>query len=56
MTESGLNKLIEPEDEADTCVLCGNTYRIDLLKESDNWNDFGYRYCPFCGDMTDQYA
>ena len=38
------------------CEHCGNVYRIDLVKESDDWNDFGYSYCPFCGDMTDDYA
>ena len=56
MTDSGLNRLINQDDEADICSLCENTYRVDLVKESEDWNDFGYRFCPFCGDMTDLYA
>lgn len=56
MAERQLFKLLDSYDETETCPLCGNTYRVELVKESDNWNDFGYRYCPFCGDMTDLYA
>jgi len=56
MTDSKLHKLLDSYDQAETCSVCGNTYKVDLLKESDDWNDFGYRHCPFCGDMTDLYA
>ena len=44
------------EDDAEICENCGNVYQIILLKEGDDYNDFGYRHCPFCGMMTDEYA
>jgi len=55
MADSELNRLLDSYNGPDTCSVCGNIYRVDLLKESDDWNDFGYRFCPFCGDMTDLY-
>lgn len=42
-------------EDAETCRSCENTYAVVLIKESDDWNDFGYRHCPFCGNMTDQH-
>ena len=44
------------EDDAVICENCGTVYQIILLKEGDDYNDFGYRHCPFCGMMTDEYA
>ena len=44
------------DQEVETCPNCGNIYRIELLKEGEDWNDFGYRHCPFCGLVTDEYA
>lgn len=38
------------------CQHCGNTYRIEWLKAGDDYNDFGFRHCPFCGLLTDEYA
>ena len=43
------------EMEGNICENCGNVYRIDLLKEGDDYNDFGQRYCPFCGVMTREW-
>jgi len=37
------------EADAVICENCGNVYRIERLKEGDDYNDFGQRYCPFCG-------
>ena len=31
------------------CEICGNAFEIELVKEGDDCNDLGYRYCPFCG-------
>ncbi|MBW2173227.1 MAG: hypothetical protein JRF64_01005 [Deltaproteobacteria bacterium] len=42
--------------ELETCEHCGNVYRLIWLKEGDQYNDFGYRHCPFCGLLTDEYA
>ena len=44
------------EEGAEVCSSCGNIYRIELLKENENWNDFVYRHCPFCGLFIDLYA
>ncbi|MFC1895867.1 hypothetical protein ACFL0Q_04295 [Thermodesulfobacteriota bacterium] len=38
------------------CMQCGNLYRLDWLSEGEDFNDFGHRYCPFCGVLADEYA
>ena len=55
MDQKEIEKMMQ-DDEAEICENCGNVYRVELLKEGDDWNDFGYRHCPFCGEMTDDYA
>ena len=55
MAEEMMNQEMQ-EEEAEVCSSCGNIYRIELLKEGEDWNDFGYRHCPFCGLVTDEYA
>jgi DNA-directed RNA polymerase subunit M/transcription elongation factor TFIIS len=40
---------LDEDDGCEICKKCGNAFRVDLLKEGENWNDFGFRYCPFCG-------
>ena len=44
------------EDSVEVCQSCGNVYKVVWLKEGDDWNDFGYRHCPYCGLLTDEYA
>ena len=44
-----------PPDDAVICEDCGNVYKIEWLKEGTDYNDFGQRYCPFCGLMTDRW-
>ena len=56
MEDSGLSQLFDSDDETEICPQCGNIYRVILLKEGDDWNDFGYRHCPFCGLLIDEYA
>ena len=55
MAEEIMNQAMQ-EEEAEVCSSCGNIYRIELLKTGEDWNDFGYRYCPFCGLLIDLYA
>ena len=55
MAEEIMNQEMQ-EEEAEVCSSCGNIYRIELLKEGEDWNDFGYRHCPFCGLFIDLYA
>lgn len=55
MNQEEIEKIIE-NDETEMCENCGNAFKVELVKEGENWNDFGYRHCPFCGEMTDEYA
>ena len=34
-----------------TCPNCDNAYHLSLIDQGRDWNDFGQRYCPFCGCM-----
>lgn len=43
------------ETDAVICENCGNIFRIEWLKEGDDYNDFGQRYCPFCGLLTNEW-
>ena len=44
------------QEEAENCKNCGNVFRVELLKESSDYNDFGFRFCPFCGTVSDELA
>ena len=48
MQETNMTQAMDHE-EAVVCNNCGSVYRCDLFKMGDDWNDFGVRYCPFCG-------
>ena len=43
-------------ENVEKCENCGNVYRLIWLKEGDDYNDFGFRHCPFCGLLTDELA
>ncbi len=57
-SEKAAGKVLKTQekDAKERCPDCGNIYRIELLKEGEDWNDFGYRHCPFCGLFIDLYA
>ena len=55
MKEVNINQTMT-DQEVETCSSCGNVYKVELLKQGDDYNDFGYRHCPFCGLVTDEYA
>lgn len=42
------------QDNVDVCQNCGNIYTLIWLKHGDDYNDFGFRHCPFCGLLTDE--
>ena len=44
------------DETAIICKNCGNIYRNIWLKVGDDWNDFGVRYCIFCGTQTEEFA
>jgi hypothetical protein len=37
-----------------TCQRCSNMYLLVWLRQSRDYNDFGLRYCPFCGLLTEE--
>jgi hypothetical protein len=39
-----------------TCTNCKTVYRVELVQEGSEFNDFGFRYCPLCGTLTDEWA
>ena len=36
------------------CQKCKNQYILIWLKQSEDYNDFGLRHCPYCGLLTDE--
>ena len=42
----------EPGTMVDVCQRCKNHFVIIWLKQGEDFNDFGDRYCPFCGLNT----
>jgi len=44
------------KEEVQVCDHCGNIYKVVHFKNGDDWNDFGFRHCPFCGGLTEEYA
>lgn len=56
MPANGMMKESWPADNAVICDNCGNVFRIEWLKEGEDYNDFGQRYCPFCGLLTDEWS
>lgn len=53
---SGVTIVNADEQEATTCKNCRNTFIVELVRESPDFNDFGFRYCPFCGTIIDEWA
>ena len=41
-------------DKIQECQRCRNTYILIWLEEGDNYKDFAFRHCPFCGLRTDE--
>jgi hypothetical protein len=48
-------EFLPADDDADVCKNCGNIYRIVWLKTGEDYNDFGQRYCPYCGLLTNEW-
>ena len=54
---NGINNIQESfQEEAENCKNCGNVFRVELVKDSPDYNDFGFRFCPFCGTFYDELA
>lgn len=44
------------EDKLDICQRCKNAYFLIWLAGGEDYNDFGLRYCPFCGLLIDEIS
>jgi len=55
MTKTSTQPSEDKTHDGDICENCGNVYRIELLKAGDEYNDFGQRYCPFCGMLIQEW-
>ena len=44
------------DEPINICKNCRNVYKNLWLKVGDDWNDFGFRYCPFCAEQTEDFA
>jgi hypothetical protein len=38
-----------------TCEACGNEYEVRVIKEGEDYNDFGIICCLFCGQQIKRY-
>ena len=54
--DSQMMEQVTADEMTIICKNCGNIYRNIWLKMGDDWNDFGLRYCPFCGTETEEFA
>jgi hypothetical protein len=36
----------------EVCQACKTIYSLEILKPGEDYNDFGIRYCPYCGNPT----
>jgi len=54
MIKEHQNKEAIVSDEVKTCQNCSNMYLLVWLRQSRDYNDFGLRYCPFCGLLTEE--
>ena len=52
----GIKTSIKETENEEVCRCCGNIYSVDHIKAGDDYNDFGYRHCPFCGMLIDEFA
>ena len=58
MSILAISKSLPPADDPhseEICESCGNIYRVEWFKEGDEYNDFGHRYCPFCGILATEW-
>jgi len=44
------------DEPINVCQKCNNIYKNLWVKTATGWNDFGFRFCPFCGAQTEDFA
>ena len=54
--ESKTMKNAFKENKINECKSCKNMYRNIWMKVGDDWNVFGFRFCPFCSAVTEDFA
>jgi DNA-directed RNA polymerase subunit M/transcription elongation factor TFIIS len=43
-------------EKIELCQKCKNQYILIWLKQGEDYNDFGFRHCPFCGLVTEEFC
>jgi DNA-directed RNA polymerase subunit M/transcription elongation factor TFIIS len=43
-------------EKVELCTRCGNQYILIWLTQGDDYNDFGFRHCQFCGFITEEFC
>jgi wobble nucleotide-excising tRNase len=43
-------------EKLELCTRCGNQYILIWIKQGHDYNDFGFRHCPFCGLITEEFC
>jgi len=49
-----MNQVME-DQQIYVCQKCKTVYQIKLLKPGEKHNDFGFRFCYCCGDLTQSF-
>lgn len=53
-TRSRLSEKGTLREDVEFCQNCKNGFVVLWIIESENYKDFGFRHCPFCGLMVDE--
>ena len=53
-TKRLMNQVME-DQQVCICQKCKTVYQINLLKPGEDYNDFGTRFCHYCGDFTQSF-
>jgi len=43
-------------EKIELCQKCNNQYILIWLKQGEDYNDFGFRHCPYCGLVTEKFC
>ncbi|MFH2059651.1 MAG: hypothetical protein ABIJ59_12210 [Pseudomonadota bacterium] len=49
----GLMKQVFTNTEVEVCLACKTIHQLVLIKPGEDYNDFGIRFCPYCGYSTE---
>jgi len=49
--------MIQAMEDPDICICqnCKTVYKLETLKPGEDYNDFGNRFCHYCGNLTESF-